>query len=546
MTKARSNSTFGRVSLVFLAVLLGGASCSGGGGGGRTPPGSGSDPTEDADAGAGGTKPTNPPSGGSRKDAAPSSVDPQSPDAREPSSTTPDADNGSTTGPTDGPPVVSQPVPDELPPCKRTVPVANTGALASAVGSAQAGDCIVLADGAYELPAITGKQGTATNPIVVKAANLLKATVDAGPFTISDSAYVVVQGIMYRSGTPAKVNNCDHCRVTRNRFQLKDGGFDTLSVSGTSKNVRVDHNDFGPKTVLGNTLMLGGSGSQIVQFTRIDHNYFHDVSGGGGNGWETIRAGLSGWSFSSSKTVIEYNLFQRCTGDPETISIKSSDNTLRFNTLRGNRGEMTLRHGNRQIVYGNYILDGPSGIRVCGGQHKIFSNYIGNVTGKAIFLEGGEHDDTSGMLTDHKQVYDTSVLFNTVVSSQGIQVGGSHPMNPKNCVVANNLLQGGSMLTEVAGSENIVYSNNFVNGGASVNTAGAVKMIDPMLMKVGEIYRIAAGSPAIDAADAKYTVTEDIDATMRTGKLDVGADELVASGQLQAPLTEKDVGPLSP
>jgi hypothetical protein len=41
--------------------------------------------------------------------------------------------------------------------------------------------------------------------------------------------------------------------------------------------VRVDHNDFGPKTVLGNTIMLSGAGSQIVQQTRLDHNYFHDV-----------------------------------------------------------------------------------------------------------------------------------------------------------------------------------------------------------------------------------------------------------------------------
>jgi hypothetical protein len=431
---------------------------------------------------------------------------------------------------------------EDLPPCKNTVKVPNSGALGGAISAAMPGDCLVLADGNYMLPAISGKKGTAAAPIVIKAENTLKVVVSNG-FSISDSAYVVVQGIAYNGATGAKVNNCDHCRVSRCQFKLQDGGFDTFTVSGTSIGVRVDHNDFGPKTVLGNTIMLSGAGSQIVQQTRLDHNYFHDVKGGGGNGWETIRAGLSGWWLSSSKTVIEYNLFERCTGDPETISIKSSDNTIRFNTMRDNHGEMTLRHGNRQLVYGNWLLGNDSGIRVCGGLHKIYNNYVGNVGGKAIFLEGGEHDDNSGAPTDHKQVYGVQVLFNTVVSSQGIAVGGAHPMNPKDCVVANNLLQGGAMLTEVAGSENITYAGNIVNGGAMVTTG--VKMADPMLTKMGEIFRIGAGSPVIDAADPKYTVMDDIDGSARSGKLDVGADEFMM-GPLKAPLTTKDVGPMAP
>jgi hypothetical protein len=135
------------------------------------------------------------------------------------------------------------------------------------------------------------------------------------------------------------------------------------------------------------------------------------------------------------------------------------------------------------------------------------------------------------------------VLFNTIVSSQGIAVGGSHPMEPHDCVVANNLLQGGAMLSEVAGSMNNTYVNNFVNGGASLTTG--VKMVDPKLVKMGEIFRIAADSPAIDAADAKYSVMDDIDGNARSGKLDVGADEL-QMGALKSPLTTADVGPMSP
>ena len=38
---------------------------------------------------------------------------------------------------------------------------------------------------------------------------------------------------------------------------------------------------------------------------------------------------------------------------------------------------------------------------------------------------------------------------------------------------------------------------------------------------------------------------DDIDGSARSGKLDVGADEL-QMGPLKAPLTEKDVGPMAP
>jgi poly(beta-D-mannuronate) lyase len=169
------------------------------------------------------------------------------------------------------------------------------------------------------------------------------------------------------------------------------------------------------------------------------------------------------------------------------------------------------------------------------------------VADKAIFLEGGEHDDKTGALTDHKQVYKTQVLFNTIVNSRGIEVGGSHPMNPVDCTVANNLLQGtGPMLVEVAGSLNTKFATNMVNGAAGVDKPGAVTMGDPKLTRVGEVFRLSAGSPAIDAADPAFTVVDDIDGNPRSGKLDIGADELVSEGAQRGPLTEKDVGPLSP
>jgi hypothetical protein len=440
-----------------------------------------------------------------------------------------------------------------LPACKRTVPVASSSALATAVGNAVAGDCVVLADGDYVFPVIRAR-GTSTSPIVISAAHPLKATGSTGQLVYDGAAHVVVQGLTWRGGS-IKMNNCDHCRLSRSRLQLTDSGteMDWVIVGGTSKNCRIDHNDFGPKNLLGNMVMLSGSGSQIVQYTRIDHNFFHDVLGGGGNGWETIRAGLSGWTFSSAQTVIERNLFKRTTGDPETISIKSSDNTIRYNTMRASKGEFTLRHGNRNSVYGNFILgDGVSGgsaIRVLGGDHKLYNNYIQGVSGSAIFLEGGTSTDTTGMLTDHKQVYRTQVVFNTIVNSRGIVLGGAHPLPPENCTVAYNVLEGtgGTMLSEVTGTLATRYLGNIVhNGSTAIKGTDAIRLVDPKLVKVGEIFKLGTGSPAIDRADGSFTyVTNDFEGQARSTP-DVGADE-VSSGAVSAGLLdESDVGPASP
>ena len=65
---------------------------------------------------------------------------------------------------------------EPLPACKRTTPVPDGGALAAAISGAQAGDCLVLADGNYTFPGIS-KRATAEAPIVIRAANRGKAVV---------------------------------------------------------------------------------------------------------------------------------------------------------------------------------------------------------------------------------------------------------------------------------------------------------------------------------------------------------------------------------
>jgi hypothetical protein len=257
-----------------------------------------------------------------------------------------------------------------------------------------------------------------------------------------------------------------------------------------------------------------------------------------------IRAGLSGWTFSKAYTVIERNLFTRGDSDPETISIKSSDNIIRYNTMRATAGQFTLRHGNRTQVYGNYILGdgrGNSGLRIYGGDHKIFNNYI-NVTGTGILVDSGSSDDTTGALTDHKQTYNVEVVFNTLIGGTGISIGSGKPLPPRNITVANNLVQGNVNAIAAAQVRSLA---NIVSGTAALSDG--VMRADPQLTKMGDIFRIAAGTPAVDGAEAMFPfVLDDIDGRPRTGKPDIGAEELSGTAGKFGLLTEKDVGPLAP
>src|SRR5204863_8516274 len=96
---------------------------------------------------------------------------------------------------------------------------------------------------------------------------------------------------------------------------------------------------------------------------------------GSGNGFETIRVGTSGIQTRSAQALIESNLFERCDGELETISNKTSNNIIRNNTIRDSDGTITLRHAQGSTVEGNFVLaqnqSSSGGIRVIGPNHVV-------------------------------------------------------------------------------------------------------------------------------------------------------------------------------
>jgi hypothetical protein len=138
-----------------------------------------------------------------------------------------------------------------------------------------------------------------------------------------------------------------------------------------------------------------------------------------------------------------------------------------------------------------------------------------------------------------------------VVSGGGnlIKFGGGKKYPPDEITLADNILAGTGQLVRVSQGTHLHWQGNLINGGtAGQIPAGGYREADPALAKgPGGLYRLTAGSPAIDAASGSYSqVTLDLDGQARSGAKDTGAHEFSVAGTAHQPLTSDDVGPKAP
>jgi hypothetical protein len=452
--------------------------------------------------------------------------------------------------------VVAVPVAIAWPSQAATRVVTSISALQSAVTSAAPGDVIELADGSYSTSSTINlsKAGTASAPITIQAEHVGGATITgSGGFSIGASAsYVVLAGFRLTGSRGLSIPvGATHVRITRNVVQMAGNVQYWLTVAGDD--AQIDHNTFQHKSTAGNFVEVIGPGtSGMAQRTWIHHNYFLDQSFTGSNGGESIRVGLSGRQHSSAHAIVEYNLFERCNGDLEVISVKSSDDIIRYNTLRNSKGTITLRHGWGSVVEGNFLLGNSTGIRMFGNNHTVINNVIQSSTGLALEVGGGEVRDDTTSGTDHEAVDHALVAFNTFVSDKSapIQVGdGGKKYQPSDVTIADNIVSGSGSAVSLAGGSGIKYQGNMLNGvsGGAMPSSGYRTANPQLTLDPAGLYRLSSGSPAINTAQGTFSqVTLDMDGQARTATFDVGADEYGASGPLHEPLTTADVGPGGP
>ncbi|GAA5028944.1 polysaccharide lyase 6 family protein [Actinopolymorpha pittospori] len=439
-------------------------------------------------------------------------------------------------------------------PAAHTVSVDSLAALQGAIDVASPGTRIVVRAGTYDVTEpirIAGRSGAPGAPIVVAAERVgaVELTGAAG-FTVTNSSYVVLRGFRLTHRSTLRIPaDSSHIRVTRNHFELPAADGDHwLNVDGND--VEVDHNTFANRANLGVYLSISGPDGDVAKRTWIHHNYFFHHTYGGDNGGEPIRLGLSSKQSYSAYAVVENNLFDQVNGDPEAISVKSSDNIIRSNTVVDSVGSIVLRHGNRNRVEGNFLLGGRSGIRFYGNDHQIVNNVVSGSAGSGIVIGSGSVvDDTASTGNDRPDR--VTVAFNTLVGNAVSITGeGNRPLEPHDCVVANNIVSGSGtqLVTMPRGEVGFRWEGNILHGAPAGDIpVTGFTIADPLLSTEGDgVPRLTPASPAVNAAVGSFpTVRRDLDRIPRVGAKDVGADELTWFGRRQVPLTPNDVGPLA-
>jgi poly(beta-D-mannuronate) lyase len=323
--------------------------------------------------------------------------------------------------------------------------VTSIEALQEAVAKAKAGTTILLKNGTYsELCTLKGK-GAKEQPIVVQAETIGGVQL-LNQITL-EGEYLSLIGFRFTDNGAIHVKNGVACRISRCHMNNLKGG-QWLRVDSKSRGVEIDHCLFEKKE----NNREKDKGCQLMRLEvtnnkeshHIHHNHFRDIpKGKTGNGYETIQiisqTNPKDPPGGDTGNVVEYNLFERCDGESEIVSVKSSGNLLRGNTFSHCRGELVLRNGHRNVVTGNWFLGGSGGVRLQGNDQVVVNNYFDRLSGPGLAMMDGTEDDF------YVRVERALVAHNTFVNcGHAFQIGLNHSKYPNGtvpraCTIANNI-----------------------------------------------------------------------------------------------------------
>ena len=451
-------------------------------------------------------------------------------------------------------------------------PVSDAAGIVAAAKAAQPGDVIILRDGVWKDADIRFEaQGTLDAPITLRAQTPGKVILSGQSRLRVAGQYVVVAGLWFKDGhspsgevialRTSSSKHARHCRITNcaiTSYNPPDRDTDSKWISLYGTRNRVDRCAFAGKQTAGATVVVWLSDTPNEHL--IDHNYFGPRPPLGANGGETIRVGDSDTSMSNSRTVVEHNLFEKCSGEVEIVSNKSCENVYRYNTFLNCQGALTLRHGNRCTVEGNFFLGNnqknTGGVRIIGEDHLVYNNYFTGLTGtdlrSALSLLNGIPNSP---LHGYFQVKRAMVIFNTFVDCRSSWLigrvsrdppGGILP--PEDCIIANNIVLGkkGPLVQEDSKPVNLRWQANLFYGVAlGIARVPGIDEIDPQLkLATDGLWRPGKTSPALARGVTDYPfIQSDIDGQQRGTKPDIGCDQASSAPVQRGPLTADKVGP---
>ncbi len=326
----------------------------------------------------------------------------------------------------------------------------------------KAGDELVIPNGTYaDLKINAYGKGDAQNPITVRAETPGGVVLTGESWLRYWGYYIVVEGFDFQNVKPSTFDGkirplianrragsssekskdmCHGCVLQRIRIdneapEASSEEYKWVEVYGYENFIR--YNYFGAKKSASRVLQVQlkhANAEGIPARHRIFGNYFasRNVGQSVGNGGEALLVGDSKMQHVDAQVLVEGNLFfdASITGEPEVISNKSSSNVYRHNTIRETSAGLTLRHGDRNTVEYNWVLqagkEGGSGIRVIGDDNVVVNNYMDGVAGggkSAVYrtalgiVAGYSKKDDDANINGYQPSEGNILSFNTVVAS---------------------------------------------------------------------------------------------------------------------------------
>jgi len=301
----------------------------------------------------------------------------------------------------------------------------------------------------------------------------------------------------------------------------------------------------------------------------IDHNFFARPPLGK-NGGSAMRIGHGSMATRFCYTVVEFNLFEDCSGEGEIMSSKSCGNTFRYNTFLNCKGALSLRQGEQGIIESNYFISRNGENNRCGGialrsrKHLVVNNYFSGLAPK----KGGVISFGNGTLPDPKRVargiiaihfpktVENLIVNNQLVENKAASIDLLNDYRLRNKIVPtdsmyfyNNVMLGAKTHVKLHEEPQfLIWKNNFYQGKSGVETSGLKKKTFRISKVDDSIVVLKEKEPKADQSwvnDLSEEMLNRLEFRGKKKKLPVGVyiSPKGKRGGLQKMLSKKDVGP---